>query len=246
MIYSALAPFYDAIMWHVDYQQWAQLLNSVIANHISSPRVSIIEIGGGTGTLGKQLSDKQYNYTGSDLSFCMSQIARTKNLPFICADALALPFKQHYDLALFLYDGINYLKSLKQYRSLLFSVASVIKPNGYFLFDITTKTNSLRYFTDFCSCDDFNGSTIVRKSYYLDKKHTQCNEFQIFTPQKNGSPLFKKATEYHQQKIFSPEHIESVIEATPFSIVGIWDGFSMMRYHKHSERIHFLLKKTDS
>lgn len=243
MTYSSLAPFYDAIMLHVEYEDWAQLIRKIINLYFGRKKISLFEIGGGTGTLGKTLQSYKIDYQGSDLSYEMARVANRKNLSFLCADALSLPIKKKFDMILFLYDGINYLKTLSDYKKLFCNVFSLLEPGGLFLFDITTETNSQRYFTNYHSLDEISGSTIFRSSYYIASKKLQCNDFQIFTPLEKDASLFSKQCENHIQKLFTPTQICSVIPDNLFKIIGIWDEFSMLKYNKHSERIHFLLQK---
>jgi len=245
MTYSCLAPFYDDIMWHVDYEDWAQLIKKVVTQYYKRKKISLFEIGGGTGTLGNILKTYKYNYQGSDLSYEMASIANSKNHSFICADALSLPIKSQFDMVIFLYDGINYVKTLPDYKKLFTNVFSILKPGGLFLFDITTETNSKQFFSDYHSCEEFGGSTIFRSSYYIETKKLQCNDFQIFTPLQNAKSLYIKQSEKHVQKLFTPTQICSVIPEKLFTTIGVWDGFSMLKYTKHSERIHFLLQKND-
>jgi len=243
MTYSALAPFYDAIMWHVEYHEWVFLIEKIIKKFLPQKSVSIFEVGSGTGSLANSLKNHPYKFVCSDLNYNMSIIAKEKKLPVINADARFIPIKCKFDLVLFLYDGINYLQSLNEYKKLFLSVSSILPYGGLFLFDITTDTNSKRYFYDYYSWEEHNGSTIFRHSYYNDKKNLQFNDFTIFSPLNNSHDLFIKSEEQHIQKIFSTLQIESVIPKKIFKILGIWDNFSMLKHTKNSERIHFLLQK---
>ena len=243
MKYRKLAPFYDHIMNHVKYYEWANLIEAIIKKYCNKQKISILELGGGTGTLGKQLKNKNCSYIGSDKSFDMSKEAIKKNLSFFCADARSLPTKKQFDLIIFLYDGINYLLSLKDFKKVFYSVASCLKKSGLFLFDITTEANSYRYFYDFIDYQECNDTSLIRHSFYNQNKSLQINDFTLFCPHNIKNNLYEKFTEHHVQKIFSPVQIKKVIPENIFSCIGIWDGYSMFRYSNNSERIHFLLQK---
>jgi ubiquinone/menaquinone biosynthesis C-methylase UbiE len=242
MHYTALSDYYDSIMSHVNYHDWEELIAKVLKKYSPEKNPSILELGAGTGTLGKRLK-KKYNYTGSDLSFNMSVEARKKNLPVICADAKYSPVRKKYDIIIFLYDGINYLNTLSEYKTVFESVACNLKQEGIFLFDITTETNSIRYFYDYLDYKEIENTSVIRHSYYNPKKHIQYNDFTFFSPENQENRHYLKRSESHVQKVFKPEQIESVIPRKLFSVLGIWDGYSMHNYNKYSERIHFLLKK---
>jgi SAM-dependent methyltransferase len=230
-------------MSHVKYDEWLKLIVKIVKKYSKGKNVEILELGAGTGILGKKLIEHGYHYRGLDLSFSMAEEARLKRVPVFCADACSIPVNKKYDLIIFLYDGINYLPSLKDYNKVFVSVANCLSDGGLFLFDITTETNSFRYFYDIHDIQEINGSTIIRHSYFNPKTFHQYNDFTIFIPVKNDSSMYLKREEHHKQKIFNPEKIRNVIPTELFSCLGIWDGYSMKKCSRYSERVHFLLEK---
>ncbi|MCX7726172.1 MAG: class I SAM-dependent methyltransferase [Chitinispirillaceae bacterium] len=244
--YSIIAQFYDILMAHVNYYKWIRLIENVIKKYIKREKIIIFEIGGGTGILAKMLKEKGYSYFGSDLSFEMCKESMKKGVPFLCADGRALPIKKEYDLVIFLYDGINYLQTLTEYTQLFFSVYKCLRKDGFFLFDITTHTNSYKFFRDSYFSYEIDNITIIRHSYYIETKSLQVNEFCIFYPvenRNNEEMYYVKKKEVHYQKLFEADQIISAIPLSHFKISGVWDGFSMKKFKPSSERIHFLLQK---
>ena len=55
MKYNALAPVYDKVMRHVNYDDWVKLIKKINSTYFLDTIPRIFEIGGGTGTLGKKL-----------------------------------------------------------------------------------------------------------------------------------------------------------------------------------------------
>lgn len=244
MEYKILAPVYDKVMSHVNYNDWIQLINRINSKYFIKKKPSILEIGAGTGILGKRLVKQGYSYTGSDYSYYMCREAQKKDLNFICNDCRYIPIKKLFDLVIFLYDGINYLQTIDEYSRLFEQVLMCLENNGLFLFDITTETNSIRYFSDFIDYEDFGDHFYVRHSYYDKRNSTQHNDFTIFKRKEFSDGYFEKHEENHSQKVFPPTVIENIIKKSGFSILGIWDDFTTHKYTLQSERIHFLLKKT--
>lgn len=243
MTYDVLSTYYDSIMSHVNYNEWSNLIDKIIKRYYpKESRPEILELGGGTGTLGKILK-KKYNYLGSDICFSMAKIALDKKLPFLCFDAKNIPLKKKFDIIIFLYDGINYFQSLNDYRNVFSTISSSLKNNGLFLFDITTEANSFRYFYDFLDYQQIENTSVIRQSYYDPKKTVQHNDFTFFYPDENTHSLYRKVNENHLQKVFKADQIEKVIPGELFETLGIWDGYTMNKFNKYSERIHFLLKK---
>jgi SAM-dependent methyltransferase len=248
--YSALAPIYDKIMAHVEYDRWVSYIKQVIDAYGETAFPDVFEIGGGTGVLGSQLMREGLNYQGSDLSDSMCRQALRRGVRFFAADARFLPLRQNkrFDLVVFLYDGINYLHSLEDYGKLMTSVHAHLRPRGLFLFDITTMANSLKNFNEFVDAGDFSDHFFFRRSYYHSESRMQYNDFTIFSKaDASGSEahqgLFRKAVEHHAQKVFPVASIKEVIPGDLFSILGVWDDFSFRHATSRSERVHFLLQK---
>jgi len=245
MQYEALAPIYDRMMSHVEYDEWVELLARVIDRYgggIRDPK--ILEIGAGTGVVGALLKEKGYRYTASDLSVAMcGEARRRRKLPVCAADARHLPFSQRFDMALFLYDGINYMITLDEYRKLFASVYEALLPGGLFLFDITTQENSLRHFTRYIDFEDYGDISYVRNSYYDEARSIQHNDFTIYRLSKSHPPYYEKSAETHIQKVFSVPEIERAVPLKRFEVLGIWDGFMFRKYSGKSIRVHFLLRR---
>jgi len=251
--YSALATLYDRIMSHVEYDEWVTYIQKILIAFGDATRPSLLEIGGGTGLLGRKLIDRGMDYHGCDFSEAMCQQAAKRKTPFFIADARKLPCKAHrFDLAIFLYDGINYLQSIEEYSATFQQVHACLRPGGLFLFDITTKANSLKNFNEFFDSADYDDHFYFRRSYYCAGSGLQCNDFTIFskcnesTHERGGDVVYVKATEHHAQKVFPAIAIRDAVPFDLFKVLGLWDGFSFKRHSSSSERVHFLLKKKPS
>lgn len=243
MKYQALAPVYDRLMNHVEYDEWFLLIRKILKKYCSVKKPSVLELGGGTGSLANYLKELDISYVGSDFSFSMCQQAQKKSFPFFCCDCRHIAVKKKFDLIIFLYDGINYLQSLQDYSQLFREVHHNLNDNGLFLFDITTESNSLRHFYDYLDFEEYDDVALVRHSYFDTELSTQFNDFTIFHKH-NNSDLFQKFNELHIQKVFPAKSIEEQIPASKFKILGIWDDFSFRKFSAKSERVHFLLKKS--
>jgi SAM-dependent methyltransferase len=249
--YSALAPLYDRIMSHVEYDQWVFYIKKILEIHGENGAPSIFEIGGGTGVLGAKLRSEGLRYTGSDRSFSMCRQALKKDMFFFAADARSLPLKNtaFFDMALFLYDGINYLPSIDEYPAVFERVHKHLNHGGLFLFDITTIANSLDNFSEFLDAGEFDGHFYFRRSYFHAIDSMQYNDFTIFKQVKtglcpaDGAGFYTKSFEHHAQKVLDAKAIKGAVPGELFDIIGIWDSFSFKRYSTNSQRVHFLLKK---
>jgi SAM-dependent methyltransferase len=246
--YGALASIYDRIMAHVGYHQWLSLIDHVVATYGSTRQPLILEIGAGTGVLGRQCLDAGFSYVGSDLSQFMCRQAVRRNVPVMAADAKHLPLKSdaRFDLVLFLYDGINYLMDGEEFHQVFSEVHAHLKTGGLFLFDITTEFNSKTNFNEYVDADDLDDSFYFRHSYFDRINNIQHNDFTIFTVAPGHGLLFEKSQEYHRQRVYPVGKIRSFVPESLFEVLSMWDNFSLKKYSARSERVHFLLRKKDA
>lgn len=240
MEYDNIATIYDTMMSHVEYRLWTRLIKKVILKYSNYKNPSILEIGGGTGTLASKLSKKGYEVITSDLSYNMLTFSKKKNNSPFCADVKNIPIKRSFDMIIFLYDGINYLKDKREYSKAFNEVYNLLSDDGLFLFDITTKFNSINNFMNIVDYEDHGDMTYIRHSYFNKKDSSQHNDFIVFNKNDNG---FNKSYDFHKQFVFDPLEVKSFIPNSLFQIEGIWDNFSTDIYNESSERIHFLLRK---
>src|SRR4051794_38940064 len=108
--YRTIAPFYDWIMAHVDYDGWGRYLGRLWRKYGKDPK-NILELGAGTCPFARRdVFPASSNVFYTDLSpFMLAQAHDTNAHARVAANAMALPFKSRFDLCLMVYDALNYL-----------------------------------------------------------------------------------------------------------------------------------------
>ncbi|HUF10126.1 MAG TPA: class I SAM-dependent methyltransferase [Rhodothermales bacterium] len=238
--YSALAPLYDQIMAHVDYDRWAAYLVSLCRRFGKPPRRTL-ELGCGTGNLTFPLSSELGgSYLATDYSDEMLEVARKKpesvgkNVQFETADFRCLQMNGVFDLIVLAYDGVNYLVEQEEVIRLLEGVAWRLDRGGIFLFDQTTPANSinnLAYFDDRWESDD---ASYVRSSHYDVDRHLHTTRFDV----RIGG---KRAHEVHFQRAYDLAEMELMLKLSSFRVDGCLDAFSLAPATDQSERIQWVL-----
>lgn len=241
--YSSLAELYDSLMSYVPYQNWVEMIREIRDTYSVTSNPRIFELGGGTGTLGSMLVFEEFDYIGSDLSPQMCKVAWEKGLDFITCDCRSISLKESVDLVIFCFDGINYLHSLKDFRTCFEQVHKVLKKGGLFFFDITTKNNSITYFEDYTEAESFENGSYIRHSFFDACTDMQHNDFDIYLAVEGETNRYERFREEHMQKVFPVEEVERTVPRDLFTIEGIWGDFTLETYSPVSERVHFLLRK---
>lgn len=239
--YEGIAKYYDELMDHVDYKQWAEYIKTIFSLHDKKIK-SLVDMSCGTGSLLVPLSKSRIHLTGSDNSFRMLQLAKEKtkdsDIHFIAADFRKLPFlDKKFDAALVMYDSVNYLLKEKEVQLFLSEAYRILKKHGLLIFDVVTPYTCSKYFRNYHVQEfDENGDGYERKSWFDEKKSLQYNEFHI---NYDNETFFER----HKQRIRSVEHWADLLKQSLFADFTVFGDFTFMPAKKKSERVHFICEK---
>lgn len=138
--YDALAPFYDEVTAHHDYERWWSTLEPlVVAAGVTGRRA--LDVACGTGKSFVPLLARGYEVTACDLSPAMLERAAAKaegRAALHVADMRALPCFGAFDLVSVLDDALNYLLTEPELIAALQGVRRNLAPGGVTVFDVNT------------------------------------------------------------------------------------------------------------
>ncbi|MBN1407940.1 MAG: class I SAM-dependent methyltransferase [Calditrichaceae bacterium] len=241
--YSQLALYYDRVMNHVDYKKWAKFIKIILSHYYQTPK-NIVELACGTGAIFKYLKSDKWTLYGGDRSHSMLRIAyekkRKEPCHFFCADYRNAPIKKEiFDVALILYDSVNYIIDETEITWLFEEVNNLLKNGGLFIFDVVSPYICKTAFKDYTEREFWGKSGYIRKSWFVEDESVQYNEFEIYV----DSQIYK---ELHQQKIRNMEEWERLINVSPLKLLAAYHNFSLRKAKNKSERIHFVCRKLTS
>ncbi len=240
--YQGLAPIYDYVMRHVDYDEWAAFIRDVFARYAPETK-HLIDLACGTGNVSSELSLLGFSITGADLSESMVRIAQEKaalrgdDSTFVQRDLRALSGLGLFEGAVCMYDSFNYLLELEDIDETLSQVVGILQPGGLFVFDVCTERNSLTYFGDMHDRESGPGFTYERHSYYDTDVRLQHNDFEIRF--EGDETLYEES---HVQRIYRLTDIEQRIKASPFELVDLLAEFTFNPGSEKADRVHYILR----
>ena len=238
--YQGLAPIYDYVMAHVNYGAWAAYIHALCAR-FAPDTTRVVDLACGTGNVSFALHRLGYEVTGVDRSEAMLQVACEKGagsgVEFVQQDLRQLAGLGSFDAATCLYDSINYLLTPADIDAALRGVQAIVQPGGFFVFDICTERNSLRYFRNMRDSGQGPGFSYERHSIYDPAKRLQSNHFRIRC---DGSDVALEET--HVQRIYPVAAIADCIEASAWELLALCDGFTFDEGTEESDRVHFVLR----
>ncbi|UMZ72765.1 class I SAM-dependent methyltransferase [Natranaerofaba carboxydovora] len=132
--FKFFAPFYDGFMKLIGNEKNLEFLVEHISTNLPVQNSkTILDVGGGTGTLASKLYAKSYNVTIVDTSKDMLSKAKEKEIPeknLVVGDAADLPFdSEQFDVVL-CSDALHHFPSREKS---LWEMVRVLKPEGELL-----------------------------------------------------------------------------------------------------------------
>ncbi|MEO6693620.1 MAG: class I SAM-dependent methyltransferase [Ignavibacteria bacterium] len=238
--YDKIAKFYDTVIGR-SKEEIEFVKNRIHKYHAGAN--SVLEIGCGTASNLLVLS-KKYDVTGIDISQEMLKLAK-KKIPegkFHLSDIKNFNLKKKFDVILCLYDTINHLTLLSDWKKVFKNAYQHLNTNGLFIFDINT-IYKLRSVSEI--------SPLVHKfrSNYLimDIRKISASTFNW------NLKVFEKLNSNNKYELFESNIKESSFEISKISL-ELSKFFSLLKAEDEtgskvkadSQRVYFICKKTDS
>ncbi|MCL6588653.1 MAG: class I SAM-dependent methyltransferase [Firmicutes bacterium] len=200
----------------------------------------ILDLCCGTGQIAQALTELGYRVTGIDGSAEMIRYAE-QNAPkakFFVADARYFKLPQEFDATISTSDSLNHVMNINELTDVFFNVYAVLKPGGWFLFDLNReKTYELRNqkVTSIVKPDHV---CVVRGIYKPSKK---IGEFQVTT--------FRLVGEWERrdlkllQKCHSRSTVKQALKRVGFTEVQTFDMRNKLFAKLEAPFIVFLCRK---
>ena len=226
--YAGFAAIYDRIMEGVDYESWADYIETLLQRFNRRPR-SLVDLACGTGSSALPFAVRGYRVTAVDLSEAMLQVARAKStaaglqVDFRRMDLRELSLAGPYDLALLFQDGLNYLLAEQELLQAFSGVRKMLRPGGLFIFDLTRP--SLRPHDgelSVCWADEAD-FTLIWESRY--DKAAETWEILVTVFQLEDGGLYRKFQERHREKDYPPELVIRLLREAGFKLLEIYPTF---------------------
>ncbi|MBK6682644.1 MAG: class I SAM-dependent methyltransferase [Ignavibacteriales bacterium] len=232
--YSKISLIYDDLVRHVNYSGWAEYLQNIIDEYNISHDV-VLELASGTGKLFSKLNIVTRLKILSDISIEMLTHIDKSNSR-VCFDMTLIPFKRECDLVISSFDSVNHLESESRLNSLFAEVNRILKPGGYFLFDVVTEHNSFSYLDSYSKKRKTGDMKYQQSSEYDAIKKRHRNRFLITFP--SGEVV----EEDHFEYIFPQETIIALCESNNFKVVGTFEAFTGKKVTENTLRIQYIIR----
>lgn len=248
--YSFFAKHYDEYMAHVVYDKWVQKILGWFSLYSKLKLERIIELACGTANVSNRLVLQGYHVDACDLSPEMLYVADKKQLkPNLYRASLTdvIP-NTDYELAICMFDSVNYLLKVSDISRMLERVHACLKVGGIFIFDISTVFNSEENFADVCNLSKHKEGYLVHKAWFDPDKARQYSSLTCFKKEFIG---YSFQHEMHKQRVYWCHELISLIEKSPLKLKAIHSSESKINFYpRHIQgiddkysRLFFILQR---
>ncbi len=255
--FTLLPRYYDDLMRDVPYKMWVRYIVDLLRKLDASFTFKrVLELACGTGTIALEFALRGCEVVGVDISPGMVQVARekarklglTKKTRFYVQDIseLDLPDEAPFDLALCLFDSLNYITDPDRLSQVFVRTLPHIRPGGYFVFDLNSEL-ALRenlFDQDNLSVDEEKTPIYYfwRSQYYESERLCRVDMWFAVKDERGDWLRFK---EVHWQRAYSIEEVREMAEKAGWEWVKVLDAYTYRPPHEESERWYFVLRKPD-
>ena len=246
--YTSFASVYDMFMDNIPYDQWADYVDGLLKKYGIHGGL-LLELGCGTGSMTRRLSNKGYDVIGIDSSEEMLAIARDKtedsSILYLCQDMREFELYGTVAAVVSVCDSMNYILSEEDLIKTFRLVNNYLDPRGLFIFDLDTEYAYKDIIGDKTIAENREeGSFIWENTYYEEEKINQI-DLTLFIPTEDSSSnkLFIKEEETHYRRAYSIDTIKRLIEEAGMEWVTAFHTLSEEAPRKDSERIYVIARE---
>jgi SAM-dependent methyltransferase len=226
--------------WHnpAFYEQWFALLQPY-----TNERKSILDLGCGNGVLLALLQDAGHDVTGVDMSADMLSLAREKlgTGAKLYENDIVHFFteKAKYDIIVSTCDTLNYLTSSAAVAQVFRSVQEMLKPGGFFFFDVHSDYTFAERFTAWSYGDTTDKDGLIWNIHVRDH-YVYEHALTFFVATENG--LYERFDNIQVEYFHREAQLLALLDAADLDVRTRVSDFSAV-YDATGERTFIIAQK---
>jgi SAM-dependent methyltransferase len=245
--FTVIAPYYDELMAEVPYSYWVDYIHR-ITKCLGHSFKTVLDLACGTGNVAIEFAKRSYSVVGVDKSEAMIKEAMRKammhpelKLEFYCQDITELLLPMQFDLAVCLFDSLNYIIEPSALKKAFKATYNVLKPKCYFIFDMNSEyALSANLFTQDNLDSDDRLKYLWISSY--DSKTKLCRVDMYFQIQLEDGRILR-FKEVHYQRAYDVDEVITYLLDAGFECEHVFEAYTFRAPTNRSTRIYYVAKR---
>ena len=254
--YRALARVYDRLNAEIDYEGWADFVESCFARYLKEKPELLLDLACGTGSMTLALAARGYDMIGVDGSMDMlsvaSERAYERDVPsplLLLQDMRAFELYGTVGAVTCCLDSVNYLLSERDVRACFACVHNYLDPDGLFLFDVNTPYKFRHVYGDnaYILEDEWTDGEGRTQSAFcgwqncFDADTGICEfELSVFEQKEDGS--YDRADETQRERCYDESTLRALLEDTGFEWIGTFGDWQFSAPDETCERWYIVAR----
>lgn len=249
MIYDLIAPIYDSANSEINYSEWADFIDKIIAREYQGEKAELVlDLGCGTGKMTLELARRGYDMTGVDYSYDMLDIARNESekqgfqdkILWLCQDMCDFELYGTVDVTVSCLDCINHLTDRKSLMKCFDLVHNYLVPGGVFIFDVNGKHKFETVYSDNSFVIEEEGRMCIWQNSYNFKKG-MC-DFYITVFEEDSDGKYNRYDDVQRERMYTLRSISECLKKSGFEFIGAYSDYSFKAATDNDDRIYIVAR----
>lgn len=242
--YDILAGHYDDLQMNGDSGLWCPFVYDLITGYCGNGKISVTDLGCGTGIITNYLASKGMSVTGVDLSQDMLAIASsgdvTGTVSWICADITGYDGPS-CDCFISTMDTVGHITDKSALEKMFSNVAGLLNPGGVFILDTTTRHHFEVSLGENVFFEDYDDFTLLWVNHY--DKDNKINHAELTLFELCEDDLYERYDGELTARFYSPEEITGMAGNAGLKKLAIFGELRREEPKDTDERIFFVFGK---
>lgn len=243
--YSSFAQVYDEFMDNVPYDSWVEYLVGLLKEYKVDQGL-VLDMGCGTGSVTRRLSQRGYDMIGIDNSDEMLGIAMEKsegNILYLLQDMREFELYGTVEAAVSICDSMNYITSNEELTQVFRLVNNYLEKDGLFIFDMNTEYKYKNILADNTIAENRDRCSFIWENYYYEDEKINEYDLTIFINEDEDKDIFRRFKETHYQRAYSLQEVKEALDKAGMVFVTAYDAFTKEPVNAKSERMYIIAKE---
>lgn len=243
-LYSALAPFYDALNRDVDYRTWADFAEACFAKYFPGKVESVLDLACGTGSMALELCRRGYDMIGVDASPDMLAVARERaeeaglsdRILYLCQDMCEFELYGTVEAVVCCLDAVNHVTDRAALSRCFHWVHNYLVPDGIFLFDVNTPYKFSHTYGDRAYLLEEDGVLCAWQNLYRPRSRVCDFYISLFTEEEDGR--YSRQDVHQRERVYSLTALRRLLAENGLELLSVSGNFAFEEPGDECERYY--------